>query len=262
MRSVLAVLITITVLALTMQPSSATFPGETARSPTTTSGRTRIRSMRIEPDGSGEVQLTSGRRYSDNPAWSPDGSEIAFVRQGVLARSPSLFVMDADGSGQTRVLRGRVGKGRLEIASAAWSPDGLQLVFCAQRDSNRKLYVINADGTGLTNLYARPTSSGPRAVLVTGWHEDRLHHRTRWEPSSGDDGPTPVRTGRSWSAEVGTPAQTGHLTAPRSHSSTPDPRVRQVKSSSSTAMGRGGAGSRTPPVDGTGRRRSHPTGRG
>lgn len=58
----------------------------------------------IKADGSDDIQLTS-QGSNENPTWSPDGRFIAFssTRSGSLA----IYVMRADGSGQTKVSRGR-----------------------------------------------------------------------------------------------------------------------------------------------------------
>jgi len=58
------------------------------------------------------------------PAWSPDGSEIAFVPQ-----SGSIGVSDADGSGQ------RVGAAG-PATSVDWTPDG-RLVFTRSASRDR-----------------------------------------------------------------------------------------------------------------------------
>src|SRR5207247_9250516 len=50
----------------------------------------------MDADGSNVVQLShDGHDY--NPAWSPNGSEIAFTRQGPGSQS-DIYVMEADGS--------------------------------------------------------------------------------------------------------------------------------------------------------------------
>lgn len=67
------------------------------------------------------------------PTHPPDG-RIAFVAQGV-------WVMNADGTGQTRLTNG-AGPG------VSWSPDGQKIVF----DSNPGISVMNADGSHLTLL--------------------------------------------------------------------------------------------------------------
>jgi TolB protein len=55
----------------------------------------------IGVDGSGVTRLTNNRADDYLPAWSPDGSAIAFTaeRDG----SPQVYVMNVDGSGQTRL---------------------------------------------------------------------------------------------------------------------------------------------------------------
>jgi TolB protein len=76
----------------------------------------------VEPDGSGEVQLTTVGTNS-LPRWSPDGHQIAFVRE----TSPSaheILIMAADGGDQHVVA-----ETGWSTSGAAWSPDGRRLAF-------------------------------------------------------------------------------------------------------------------------------------
>ncbi|MBC7963152.1 MAG: Tol-Pal system beta propeller repeat protein TolB [Steroidobacteraceae bacterium] len=68
----------------------------------------------IAPDGSGDTQLTS-EGNNENPSWSPDGRFITFgsKRNG----GEGIYVMRADGSGQTKVSQGKGGH-----SQPAWSP--------------------------------------------------------------------------------------------------------------------------------------------
>ncbi len=55
----------------------------------------------MNADGTGQTRLTVNPGADSAPAWSPDGSRIAF--ESDRDENVDLYVMNADGSGQTRL---------------------------------------------------------------------------------------------------------------------------------------------------------------
>jgi Tol biopolymer transport system component/uncharacterized protein YjdB/plastocyanin len=105
----------------------------------------------MNADGSGvqrATYTTPADRSNHGPAWSPDGTRLAFTsdRADQFANH-DVFVMNADGSGLTRIVDDPVGAN-----SPAWSPDGTRIAFASYRDGYSHIYVVNADGTGITGL--------------------------------------------------------------------------------------------------------------
>jgi TolB protein len=99
----------------------------------------------MNADGSGVTRLTDYDGQDVAPDWSPNGQQIIFTSTrenetlpGNLAPLPDIWMMNADGSGQTR-LTSSGGE------YAAWSPDGEYIVFGGER-----LYVMKADGSAVT----------------------------------------------------------------------------------------------------------------
>jgi TolB protein len=90
------------------------------------------------------------------PAWSPDGSRIAFTsnRDG----NPEIYVMNRDGSG----LRRMTNNPSIDV-TPTWSPNGNQIAWVSDRTGSPKIYIMNADGTGQRMLISdycdRPTWS-------------------------------------------------------------------------------------------------------
>ena len=85
----------------------------------------RSQLWRLDLSGSTEPrQLTFGERDNE-PAWSPDGRSIAFLR-GVGDASAQLFVMAADG-GEARALH----EHPLGADRPVWSPDSTRIAYAA-----------------------------------------------------------------------------------------------------------------------------------
>ena len=115
----------------------------------------------MNPDGTGQRRLTVHAGRDGTPAWSPDGTRIAFYRG--VGRGPDLFLMNADGTDPTRLTTlAESGPG---AHNATWSPDGKQLAF--QSFARPDIYVINVDGTGLTNI-----TNHPARDIVPDWSPD------------------------------------------------------------------------------------------
>jgi TolB protein len=89
-----------------------------------------------------------------DPAFSPDGSRIAFVstRDG----NPEIYVMDADGRQLVRVTNDPLADGR-----PVFTADGAGLVFQSLRGGRLGIYAAALDGTGLRPLAADSASQTP-----------------------------------------------------------------------------------------------------
>jgi dipeptidyl aminopeptidase/acylaminoacyl peptidase len=108
-------------------------------------------------DESGVRRLAPG----DRPAWSPDGSQIAFNAE----TGEGIFVMRADGTG-VRYL----GPG----SNPDWSPDSRRLVFNDWDGTG--IFVMHADGSGVGKLIdhglVRTPSGGGCGVYWPAWSPD------------------------------------------------------------------------------------------
>jgi Tol biopolymer transport system component len=116
----------------------------------------------IEPDGTGATQLTNNSSFDGNPAWSPDGSKIAFWGLGAGGFS-DIFVMNANGSGLVDVTN-TADRGESE---PAWSPDGTKIALTGSTDTGVDVFVMNADGSGATQI-----STGVAFNAQAAWSPD------------------------------------------------------------------------------------------
>jgi Tol biopolymer transport system component len=103
---------------------------------------------RVNTDGTGLIQLSAGPADSA-PAWSPEGTRIAFRREGEAA---GIYVMTADGANPVLL----VSSGR----SPTWSPDGQWIAFSCPGDAE----YSNA----ICKVSTAANGSGPVMVVTTG----------------------------------------------------------------------------------------------
>jgi len=95
-------------------------------------------------DEHGDTSTPAGTTFQIAPAYSPDGTKIAFAsaREGSL----DVYAMDADGSGTQALTTGPGNE-----SEPAWAPDGRQIAY--QNDLNGDhVFVMRADGTGSRRL--------------------------------------------------------------------------------------------------------------
>jgi Tol biopolymer transport system component len=124
----------------------------------------------MDPGGTNAVSLGVEGRH---PTWSPDGSQLAFLRGPIqfptAQTSPgALYVMDADGSNQVNVSPGSGSQDR----TPEWSPDGANIVFNTRFGASGGTVVYTTEPDG-SNLVAVEGNGG----LSVGW--------ATWSPSGG-----------------------------------------------------------------------------
>jgi dipeptidyl aminopeptidase/acylaminoacyl peptidase len=99
------------------------------------------------------TQLTASEKPVSDPQWSPDGRRIAYHRDD------EVWVMEADGSRQTRVVAKPDG-GR----QARWSPDGRRLAFISRRRGWSQIWLIDAPVPRRGRPAADPKRPEPTAL--------------------------------------------------------------------------------------------------
>jgi len=93
-----------------------------------------------------EIQrLTDNLSVDQHPAYSPDGTKIAFTseRDG----NPDIWVMNSDGTELQRLT-----DNPSPDYNPAWSPDGSKIAFVSERDGNPEIYLMEFIGGNLTRL--------------------------------------------------------------------------------------------------------------
>jgi TolB protein len=80
-----------------------------------------------------------------SPAWSPDGTKVAYV--SFEKRKPIVYIHDLP-TGRRVVISDQKGNN----SAPAWSPDGRTVAVALSRTGNTQIFAVNANGGGLRRL--------------------------------------------------------------------------------------------------------------
>lgn len=114
--------------------------------------------IRVMPAAGGPARdLTSAlsKNPKSAPAWSPDGSRLAYVESKGVALN--VMVVGADGDNAAAIT-----DNAYTNAHPVWSPDGRHIAFVSGREGTRTemargdIYVMAADGSAAINLTRHP----------------------------------------------------------------------------------------------------------
>jgi Tol biopolymer transport system component len=138
-------------LGLGAAPARATVPGENGKIAFTSRADSPygdIHTVTPSPDPSqrNETNLTPNPWWDQQPAWSPDGSKIAYVSRTTENGPDRIWVMNEDGSDKAQ-LTDDPNPAFLDF-SPTWSPDGTQIAWVAHRATTGLggVYVMDSDG--------------------------------------------------------------------------------------------------------------------
>ncbi len=144
-------------------------------------------------------QLTNGKKSSTSPAWSPDGSRLAFISDRTDKRQ--LYLINPRAGEAEPLTSGEEG-----VGSFAWSPDGASIAYTSTegkpqslKDREKKygeFEVVDQDHR-MTHLFVldvaskatRPLTHGAFTVGSFDWSPDgkaiAFDHRINSDPANG-----------------------------------------------------------------------------
>jgi Tol biopolymer transport system component/predicted Ser/Thr protein kinase len=105
-------------------------------------------------------RITASTREDSGPAFSPDGSRLAFSSD--RTGSSEIYIAPADGSNPVQLTSMKTGSG-----SPAWSADGKQIAFDSRANGQGDIYLTSAEGGSPRRL-----TKGPYDSEVPTWSRD------------------------------------------------------------------------------------------
>ncbi len=129
----------------------------------------------INVDGTGRTALPVAIGGDFDPAWSPDGKQIAFtsLRNGAM----DIYVINLENNQVTQITDARAISAGFYARYPAWDPFGRQLAYTFKRGSTTQLWVTTNASTNVSKpndlLVVQPSSS--MADYLPTWSPDGVY---------------------------------------------------------------------------------------
>jgi hypothetical protein len=120
------------------------------------------------------------------PAWSPDGTKIAYAVLDQARGTSELWVVNGDGSNPRMVDL----DGAMPVSGPRWSPDGTRISFTSVRwlsdtESDSAIAVVEL-ATGHVTRLTVGTSPGPQHVCCAEWIDEASLRVQGWNSDDAD----------------------------------------------------------------------------
>ncbi len=141
----------------------------------------------VKPDGNDLKSTSSDNQTFDGlPAWSPDGTRIAFNSN--QSDNYEIWSMNEDGSDRRKITSEKE-----KNYAPSWSPDGTRIAFIGERkdaagDASVEIFVINSDGSDFKQV--TDSSTWVSSAEPSGEGEHGHSEKVRWNsvPTWSPDG--------------------------------------------------------------------------
>ncbi len=119
---------------------------------------------RMHLDGADAQRISNGEGEATNPAWAPNGQQIAFAwTKGFEPGNYNIFVRDITDSSKLVQLTNNEGRNE----NPSWAPDNVHIAYASKRGRSSQIWVMQADGRDKKQLTTQGSNEKPVWVAAS-----------------------------------------------------------------------------------------------